>query len=258
MKSSKKIKRYQEFLMNSWPANHYYFLNGWILRFNDGVTSRSNSAFPLRYTGNQKTIDNDIDVVEQAYGAHYLPPVFTMHEFHEPKNLKAKLLKRGYHTFDYTNALGIKIADIEQTSINNDFKYEFHDTRINHFSDFLARFSHRNEKEQVVINEITRRIIIPKKKFIIVRNQDTVVGTLMAVLNPQGYLYIGDVLVHPDYRRQKIATSAFLKLMNEWAEPYGVKFVWLQVEKENLGALNLYRHLGMKKLYSYYYMKKES
>jgi len=42
MKSSKKIKRFQEFLMNSWPASDYYFLNGWILRFNDGVTSRSN------------------------------------------------------------------------------------------------------------------------------------------------------------------------------------------------------------------------
>jgi len=228
------------------------------LRFNNGVTSRANSVFPLRYTGSQKTLDKDIDLVEQAYEAHNLPSIFTMHEFHKPKNLKAELINRGYHTFDSTNTLGINIQEIKKTNINNDFKYEFHDIRVKEFSDFLARFSKRNEKEQVIIDEITQRMIIPKKLFIIARTQDEVVGSLMAVLNPQGFLYLGDVLVHPDYRRQKIATSAFLKLIYEWAVPKNVKFVWLQVEAENLGALTLYHHLGMKKIYGYYYMKKLS
>ncbi len=256
MKPRKKIKRYQEFLMNSWPAHHYYFLNGWILRFNEGVTSRANSVFPLRYTGSQKTLDEDIKIVEQAYGVYNLPPIFTMHEFHEPKNLKVKLINRGYHTFDSTNALGISLQEIKMAKINNEFNYEFHDMRVKEFSDFLARFSRRNEKEQAIIDKITKRMIIPKKLFIIARTQDEVVGSLMAVLNPQGFLYLGDVLVHPDYRRQKIATSAFLKLISEWAVPNGVNFIWLQVETENLGALTLYHHLGMKKIYSYYYMKK--
>jgi len=257
MKTRKKIKRYQEFLMNSWPAHHYYFLNGWILRFNDGVTSRTNSVFPLRYTGSQKTLDEDIKIVEQAYGAYNLPPIFTMHEFHEPKNLKAKLIKRGYHTFDFTNALGIRIHEIKKTNITNDFKYEFYDTRINEFSDFLARFSGRNEKEQLIIDEIANRMIIPKKLFIVARSQGEIVGSLMAVLVPQGFLYLGDVLVHPNYRRQKLATSLFTKLMTEWAVPNGAKYVWLQVEIENSGALNLYSNLGLKNIYSYYYMKRD-
>jgi len=256
MKTRKKIKRYQEFLMNSWPAHHYYFLNGWILRFNDGITSRANSVFPLRYTGSQKTLVEDIKIVEQAYGEYNLPPIFTMHEFHEPKNLKAMLIKRGYHTFDFTNALGIEIHEIKKTNITNDFKYEFYDTRTNEFSDFLARFSGRNEKEQVIIDEIASRMIIPKKLFIVARSQDEIVGCLMAVLIPQGFLYIGDVLVHPNYRRQKLATSLFIKLMKEWAVPNGAKYVWLQVETENSGALNLYSNLGLKKIYSYYYMKR--
>lgn len=119
MKSKREIKRFQEFLINSWPAKYYYFLNGWILRFNDGITSRANSVFPVSYTRTQKTLDKDIDIVEKAYKAHNLPPVFTMHEFHEPKKLRDKLLKRGYQAYDHTSALGIKIED-SQTKIVNE------------------------------------------------------------------------------------------------------------------------------------------
>ena len=71
--------------MNSWPAKYNFFLNGWILRFNEGVTSRANSVFPISYTGTQKKLDSDIDIVEKAYDAYKLPAVYTMHEFYEPK-----------------------------------------------------------------------------------------------------------------------------------------------------------------------------
>ena len=105
MKSKKEIKQFQEFLLNSWPAKHYYFLNGWILRFTNGITSRANSVFPIRYTGTDETLDYDIDIVEKAYKAHNLAAVFTMHEFFEPENLKDKLLARGYETYDHTSCL---------------------------------------------------------------------------------------------------------------------------------------------------------
>jgi len=47
-----------------------------------------------------------------------------------------------------------------------------------------------------------------------------------------------------------------VKLIEEWARVNGVKFVWLQVEKSNFKALNLYRKYGMETLYNYHYMKK--
>ena len=77
----------------------------------------------------------------------------------------------------------------------------------------------------------------------------------MGVLNPQGFLYIGDMLVHPHFRRQKVATSMLIKLIVDWAIPKDSKYIWLQVENDNFGALNLYKRVGLKKLYSYYYMK---
>ena len=81
MKSKKEIKRFQEFLMNSWPAKDYYFLNGWILRFTKGVTSRANSVFPIKYTGTQKTLNTDISLVEKAYKAHRMSSMISPQPF---------------------------------------------------------------------------------------------------------------------------------------------------------------------------------
>ena len=247
---------FQEFLINSWPAKHYYFLNGWILRFTEGVTSRANSVFPIQYTGTQKTLDSNIELVEKAYKAHNLEAVFTIPDFHEPKNLKEKLLKRGYKTYDHTIALGIRIDEIQTKTINNDFEYHIFNSRVKEISDFLARFSKWNEVEQNIIQEINQRIIIPKKCYMLTKYNNEVIGTLLAVLVSQGYLYIGDVFVHPDYRRQNIATSMLIRLIDEWAVANGVKCIWLQVEKVNTKALDLYHKLGMRKLYGYYYMKR--
>jgi len=91
----------------------------------------------------------------------------------------------------------------------------------------------------------------------ITKYQNEVIGTLLAVLVSQGYLYIGDVFVNPDYRRQNIATSMLIRLIDDWAALNAVKNIWLQVERSNIKALHLYHKLGMKKLYNYYYMKCE-
>lgn len=257
MKSKKEIKQFQEFLLNSWPAKHYYFLNGWILRFTNGITSRANSVFPIKYTGTDETLDYDIDIVEQAYKAHNLPPVFTMHEFFEPENLEDKLLAREYKKYDHTRALGIGIDEIQSEKINNDFEYTFFDSRVKEISDFLTNFSKFNKEEQGIVQEINQRLIIPKKCYMIVKHNDDIIGTLLVVLVSQGFFYVGDVLVHPDFRRQGIASSMLIKLRDNWPLSSRIRTIWLQVEKMNKNALDLYHKLGMTKLYDYYYMKYE-
>ncbi|MCK4382843.1 MAG: GNAT family N-acetyltransferase [Candidatus Lokiarchaeota archaeon] len=257
MESKKEIKQFQEFLLNSWPAKHYYFLNGWILRFTDGITSRANSVFPIRYTGTDDTLDNDIDIVEQAYKAHSLPPVFTMHEFYKPENLEDKLLAREYEMYDHTIALVLDIDEVQSNIINNVFEYTIFNSRIKEISDFLIKFSKFNKEEQAIVQEINQRLIIPNKCYMVVKYDNTVIGTLLAVLVPQGFLYVGDVFVHPDFRRQGVATSMLIMLKDDWGIINGVKTIWLQVENVNTKALDLYRKLGMVRLYDYYYMKCE-
>lgn len=253
----KDFKKLQEILMNSWPAQHYYFLNGWVLRFTEGVTSRANSVFPINYTGDLNELDRDIKFVEKAYQAYNLPTIFTIPEYFEPYGLDVKLIENGYHQAGcITHTMIASIQELRNEIINDSFSYIFYSERINIFSTFLAKYSKRNQHAQSVLEALAYRIVIPQKRFIVAEYKNKVVGTLMGILDPHGFLYIADVLVDPEVRRQKIATSLFFKIINEWGLPNGVKTIWLQVEIENREAMELYKKLGFKKAYSYYYLEK--
>jgi ribosomal protein S18 acetylase RimI-like enzyme len=255
MTSEKKVKQFQEFLMNAWPAEQYYFLNGWVLRFTKGVTYRANSVIPINYTRNRNSLETDITLVETAYKSFNLPTIFTMHEHFEPKELDEQLRARGYVEQDRTNALLMNVKDLDLTHINDDINYEIHDNRINDFSSILAKFTKRDEFQQEVIKEITGRIVVPKKCFVIAKIEGEPIGTLMGVLNPQGYVYVADVFVSPDFRRQRIASSMLKIAIKEWAITNGAKSIWLQVELQNKNAMKLYENLGMSTIYNYYYLR---
>ena len=119
----KEVKRFQEFLMNALPAEHYFFLNGWILRFTKGVTYRANSVIPLNYTGDSAFIESDIEMVENAYKSFNLPAIFTMPEYFEPKELDEALRNRGYIEQDRTNTMLMSVHNLELNDINNHINY---------------------------------------------------------------------------------------------------------------------------------------
>ncbi|NVM45427.1 MAG: GNAT family N-acetyltransferase [Candidatus Lokiarchaeota archaeon] len=258
MTPAKEVKRFQEFLMNAWPAEHYFFLNGWILRFIKGVTYRANSVIPINYTGNSALIENDIKMVENAYKSFKLPTIFTMHEYFEPKELDGALRNRGYVEQDRTKALLMQVSNLDLSHINKDFTYEVHNERVKDFSSLLAKFTKRDKYQQEIIKEITNRIVVPKKCFVIAKLEGKPIGSLMGVLNPHGYVYIADVFVVPKFRRQKIASSMLKIVIKEWAIRNGAENIWLQVELKNHNAMKLYENLGMKEAYSYYYLRKDN
>ena len=257
MFEKKDIKFLQEILMNSWPAHHYYFLNGWILRFTDGVTSRANSVFPLHYAGNLNEVDEDIALTEKVYKAYKLPTIFTIPEHFEPSNLVDILMKNGYQQLGcVTHTLIASTQVLRNEIINEEFTYLLVSDRREEITNFLATYSNRDQNSQEILKRLVRRIVFPQKRFIIAQYNQKIVGTLMGILDPHGFLYIADVLVSPDFRRKKIATSMFFTIINKWARQNGAKQIWLQVEIENNEAMNLYTKLGFEKAYSYYYLIK--
>jgi predicted N-acetyltransferase YhbS len=57
--------------------------------------------------------------------------------------------------------------------------------------------------------------------------------------------FLANVAVHPDYRRRGIAHS-LTKAALEFTSQKGISSVWLQVNEENPGAIQLYRDFGFK------------
>jgi len=257
MFEKENITLLQEILMNSWPAHHYYFLHGGILRFTDGVTSRANSVFPLHYTGDLNKLDKDIELAEKAYQAYNLPTIFTIPDFFELGNLVVKLLEHGYQQLGcITHTLVGSAQELRNREINEKFTYIFYSKRKKVISSFISKYSKRDQSAQKVLDALANRIIIPQKRFIIAKHENKVVGTLMGILDPHGFLYIADLLIAPNFRKQYVATSMLFKIISDWAIPNGVKTIWLQVEIENNEAMSLYTKLGFEKAYSYYYLEK--
>lgn len=77
---------------------------------------------------------------------------------------------------------------------------------------------------------------------------DKIVGNLsllpILVEGRRSY-FLANVAVHPDYRRQGIAHS-LTEAALEFTRKKGISFVWLQVNEENPGAIQLYKDFGFK------------
>ena len=241
--------------MNAVPSNLYYFLNGWVLRFTGGLIYRANSVFPIEYLGVKTQIEKDIDIVERAYKQYGLPAIFTMHEYFKPENLDEILKRRGYKEDSHTNALIAEIREVKKKQINYAYDYELFNHIPKDFSNLLARYTNKNKEQQEVLSQISKRIFVDQKCFVLAKNKSKSVGTLMGVLNPEGYLYISDLLVDPDHRRKQIGSSMIFTLIDNWALKRNAKYIWLQVETDNHQATKLYESLGMENAYYYYYLK---
>ena len=88
------ICRFEELSNNAWPALQTIQYDGWILRFANGVTKRSNSV-NLLYPS---TLDPEekISFCEHQYVVAGIAPCFKITSISEPSDVDARLAGRGY------------------------------------------------------------------------------------------------------------------------------------------------------------------
>ena len=73
----------------------------------------------------------------------------------------------------------------------------------------------------------------------------------------RGYMTLVHVIVDEAYRGRGYGRRVCEALLNE-AKKYGAHTAYLQVVQKNSVAIHLYKMLGYKKLYSYWYRVKKS
>ncbi len=249
-----KVIHLQEIANNAWPAKNYLFLNGWILRFTDGATSRANSVLPLYYYGNN--LKQDINFVEKAYRKYNLPVKFMLHDYYEPSKLYSRLVELDYQAEPIVDILGTKLQHFKKEVIINQYQYVCSSERTKAWSEALVKLATNRSKEDLIgILGIIDRITIPLKKLFAAVTEDQIIGIVLGILQ-SGYLGIMDLIVDPDYRRQGVATTLLYQSV-EWATTLGGTHIYLQVVRENHEAIALYKKLHFKKWYSYFYMTKK-
>ncbi len=254
MLDQETIRIVQERANNIWPAESSYLIKGWILRINKGVTWRANSVLPLNYWG--KNLLNDITKVEEIYRQYNFSSKFMLHDQHAPSDLYSTLIDLSYQPVMPTDVMGKKISEIKIEEIDHSYTYDYYLQRTPEWYSNLSRLSPRRSPYKMkVIGEIMDRVAIPRKKYFFSTLGSEMVGVVLAVID-DNFLGIMNLAVDPKHRNKGIATNLVSQTV-EWGKSIGTEYIFLQVEKSNSSARNLYVKIGLEDWYTYTYYEKE-
>jgi N-acetylglutamate synthase len=247
---SKMIRRFEEISMNAFPSLQTLVYDGWILRFGNGVTRRANSIVPLY--DSTLNIASKLNFCEEIYKEHKLPVLFKMTSCVFPSNLDTELENRGYTIDAETSFQTLK--EIEYFSIENDCDILI-DTEIN--DNWLQKYMQFNNHEHSKYN--TFRTILnqikTKKCLLEIVVDKKVIGCGLGVIE-SNFIGLFDIVVDFNYRQKGFGEVIVKSLLN-WGKEQGAKTAYLQVMIDNPPALKLYKKLGFKEEYKYWYRIKK-
>jgi ribosomal protein S18 acetylase RimI-like enzyme len=244
-------RRLEELSLNSWPALQTICLDGWVLRFANGYTNRSNSISPL-YASNM-TIDEKIRECEQIYAMKRLPVVFKISPAATPQDLDALLQAKGYEAGRLTSVQVLDLGNLLFPESSRGLETKVSES-IN--DEWLSGFSAMNtvsQTNQVTLRQIVGNIVTPKCLISLLK-EGTTVAYGLGVLEGE-YVGLYDIVTHPEHRNQGIGTDLVVSLL-KWAKGHGAKRAYLHVMMNNHPALKVYGRLGFRERYQYWYRVK--
>lgn len=233
------------------PRNRQTLSNGWILGENGGVTWRANCVLPYG------TQENSLDAVKEAerfYEAKNQPPAFKLTDA-APLGLDETLAQRGYKKHMITH---MQTRTLNQDSRKDDLlKGKVNELQVGFSSelrdDWLLKQA-ADERYQGSRLEVLRDILnrIPgKRAFAEVIEERTIVGVGLGVVH-KNWLALFSIRTDPDYRRMGIG-EAISEALLSWGVENGAKQAFLQVEADNLPAIQLYQKMDFVIPYVYWY-----
>lgn len=238
-----RIIQFEEMSLNAWPAIQEVHHNGCIVRLSNGYTKRANSVNALYFAEN---IPELIKYSEMFYNKNSLPTVFKILKHKKYEHLDRLLEDQGYKVIDTTN---VKLLDVRR----NDFTNNRVVTLENSFSkEWISEFVHVNriENKMGTVEEMLSKITVDKVVASITVESKIVGFGYGAIENDM--IGIFDIYVDEKYRRRGYARKIMNKILY-WAKNKNIIYSYLQVVETNEIANRLYRSLGYKPYYKYWY-----
>jgi N-acetylglutamate synthase len=229
---------------DAWPAAEVVELEGWRLRATGGVTRRGNSVWtsaPLAFTSEH------IARVEDFYVSRGLTPRFQVSEL-SPPGLDETLAARGYAVEAPTSIQVRELDRFEELSPRTDgmrverrlFEEWFE------LSARRGRFAATEQTYRALLERIGEGAI-----FALAESDGAPAAVGLGVAAPP-WVGIFSMLTLPAARRRGLGRAVIGALLATGFE-LGCRRAYLQVERDNLASLALYRQSGFRELYAYHY-----
>lgn len=246
----------EELNLNAWPALHTVMYDGWVLRFTEGYTKRSNSITPL-YTSRLNDVDAKISECESIYERSGLPPVFKITPFDYSGKLDLQLEKRGYLSVDTTLVMSRNLHGCEELKV---FPETAPSSSITVESKVSTSWLHHlyqfNSLKKEYMDTAFRVLQASplRQGFFTLYDDGEPAACGLCVLQA-GYMGIYDIVTDPARRRRGHATH-LMRDMLIWGQAGGAAHAYLMVVENNDAAREMYFKFGFEQLYKYWYRVK--
>lgn len=245
-------KMIEEYTLNAWPALQTHIHDGWILRFADGYTKRSNSINAI-YKGydDNDNIHKKIKHCEEIYSRSNLDVIFKITPF-VPAPLDHQLESQGYTILDHSSVQTLEsLTDIKEPSIRD---IEISECLNDKWLELMSSLSGISESKKVVAKKLLSGSKLIQGYFILYDNSIPVACGLGVVEGD--YIGLYDIVTDKQYRNQGYGEQLILHIL-QWAKSIGVTKSYLQVVKNNVAANQCYSKLNYQEKYTYWYRLKK-
>ena len=243
-----KLLLYEELSLNAHPSLQTQFYDGWILRFANGYTKRANSVnliYPSILNINDKLAE-----CEKRYFEQGLSSIFKITDSHDV-NIDQTLEQRGYAIIDPVYVMEMDLrnkvfppTDCILTDYADDEWLNAYFT-FSCYTDDIKKLTAKQILDYVKSATICGRII---------KNGVTVACGSAVV--ERGYMSLWNVVVNEVERGKGYGKEICESLLSA-AQQIGAHTAFILVTQDNTTAVNLYKKLGYKTIYSYWYRVKK-
>jgi N-acetylglutamate synthase len=235
------FRRLEEVAMNAWPALQQMIYDGWLLRFSQGYTRRSNSVNPLY--DSTLPLDEKIAHCETIYAAQNLPCIFRMTP--STLDIDQALEQHGY-------SIGMRSLVQHVSQIPPQPFREVCELPLDEWLALGAHLAGSDSKKHPAHKAIIEKMIGPRLLAVVADDQGEPVGCGLAIVEGE-FVGFFDVVVDANQRGQGYGFK-LMSSMLAWAGEQGASQGYLQVEEDNAPARHLYEvKCGFHTAYRYWY-----
>ena len=241
------VWRIEETCFNAFPSLKQVFLDGWFVRFADGVSRRANSANPMR--PDCAPVERVIGQFEALYRRQRMPPIIRVPSVLAGE-IEATLAARGYAGEGDTRVL---YGAMDGLAARADPAVELSPHAGAEWLAAMGTLQGYSADQRTTYRRIVRTIAVPAA-FAALRIDGRIAALAYGIVH-DGLLCYESVITDPRRRRQGLSRR-IVGALADWARQQGAEGACLQVVADNTPALALYDALGLKTdLYGYRYWR---
>lgn len=238
----------EELSMNARPSLTTRLFDGWILRFSDGYTYRANSVNPIYQSTYE--IEYKIDYCEKKYISENLPVIYKL-----TQNCNSELDKMlESKNYRYKNQCTVMTMPLNSVFIPIQPSVMISKKLDDRWIEGYFKLANIKQLDKKIVARKTISNIQNEIICAYVEKDGIIVACGLGVVE-RGFVGLFDINVHKFYRRMGFGTQICKSILREGIKS-GAYMSYLQLGILNYPAAFLYRKLGFKQQYKYWYRVK--